>query len=191
MLYNVAMISKFFEHSGAALILLSGVLLLFGGAIGINPLWGFALYAAGIIIMVLNDVGSVAGRLSVGSLLALFGLYTLLAFWDFIFIVLLLPAIFLDMILGAFALLAGLLSVLLLAIYVIEEILHHDIAGVSGLETGRQAIMTLGVAVVSLGVGLWHLRQDDTDNTLADRIARLSERVRSYLFAIADTIRAG
>lgn len=181
MLYNQVMKRNIFDYGGAALVLLSGIILLFGSGVGINPLWGFVVYVLGVIVLVLTDVGSEIGRLGIGSLLVLFGLYMLLAFWDFIFILLVLPAIFVDMILGPFAWLTAILAVGMLAVYVIEDVFHHDLAGISGLESGVQALITLTVAVVALAVGIWYVKQDENDNTVADRVARLSEQVRGYL----------
>ena len=178
-----------FDYSGGALIMLSGAILLFGGTVGINPLWGFVTYAVGVMVLVLTDVGGAVGQLDIGSLMALFGLYTVLAFWDFIFIILVLPAIFIDMILGPFAWMTAILAILMLGIYVIEDIFHHDLAGVSGLESGKAALVTLGIAVVALVVGIWYVQQDDNDNTIADRMARLSERVRGSLLDAAENIR--
>ena len=190
MIYTSAMKRNAFNYFGAALVLFSGMILLFGRGVGLHPGWGFVVYALGVMALVLADVGNEVGRLGPGSLMALLGLYTVLAFWDFIFIVLVLAAIFVDMILGLFSLLVGLLATLLLGVYVIETLFHHDLAGVSGLESGGQALVALVVAAIFLPVSWWAFRQEENDSAIADRVVSFLERVRGALRASADAIRA-
>jgi len=176
------------DYLGAALVFLSGAGLLFGPRLGIPGFWFLLLFVVGMVTIVLYQAGVDAAR-SPLNFLALFGLYMLLAFWDFITILILLPVILITMILGPFMIGAAVLSGLMLGIYVIEEVFHHDIPGVSGLETPLQAIIAAIIFLISLLILWWHFSRAGGEDWLIDRAGALSESIRKQLLDRVDLIR--
>jgi hypothetical protein len=177
------------NYWGAALVFLAVMGLLFGRRLGVSGLWFLLLFAAGVTLMVLHDAGRDAAR-SPLTFLALFGLYMALAFWDFALILILLPAIILTMILGPFMIGAAVLSGLMLGVYFIENILHFDIAGVSGLETAPQAGVAALIFAVSILALWWHFSRADGEDRFIDRAGAWGEAMRGRLRDAADEVRA-
>ena len=175
------------NYWGAALVFLAGMGLLFGRRLGVSGLWFLLLFAAGVTLMVLHDAGKDAAR-SPLTFLALFGLYMALAFWDFALILILLPAIVLTMILGPFMIGTAALSGLMLGIYVVENILHFDIAGVSGLETPLHAGVAAILLVVSLGILWWHFSREEGEDWIIDRAGAWGEAMRGRLQDAVDVV---
>lgn len=173
------------------MVILSAAGLIVGPALGVSFWWIIAFFIIGMMLMVLADVGKNASRLGPLDILGLFGLYTILSFWDVLILAILLPAIFIDMLLGAFMAGITLLAAAGLIIYFIEHILHHDIEGVSAMDTPQQAGIVLIVLVASFLIAQWRIKKDDEGDGVGDRVNRYTEKVRHQLLAVARTIEEG
>jgi len=180
---------KGLNYLGAALILLSAAGLLFGPALGIPGYWFLLLFAVGMMVIVIADAGIDAAHSPI-TFLALLGLYTLLAFWDFLIILILLPVIFITMILGPFMIIVAVLSGLMLGIYVVEAFFHFDISGISGLETAWQAFIALIVFAVSALILWWHFSRDNGEDWLIDWAGNYAESIRKRLLNSIDSIKS-
>ena len=137
---------------GFGFVFMAGMLLLFTGLAKKYPalfLLSVAAYAASVILQIVGDVGQRQLRHPFFTMPALLMLYTVLAFWEFITIPMILLVVVASMLSGPFMVLAAVLSALMLGLYFIEEIIGHDIQGVSSFDNGTQALLALGALIVS------------------------------------------
>ena len=178
---------KSLDYLGAALVFLSVAGLLFGRSLGVSGGWFLLLFATGVTLMVFHDAGRDAAR-SPLTFLALFGLYMALAFWDFALILILFPAIFLTMLLGPFTIGLAVLSGLMLGIYVVEDILHFEISGVSGLETPFQAGVAALLFLSSVLILWWHFSREGGEDWIVERAGAWGEAVRGRLQDAVDVV---
>ncbi len=175
---------------GFGFVFMAGILLLFTGLAKKYPalfLLSVAAYVASVILQIVGDVGQRKLRHPFFTMPALLMLYTVLAFWEFITIPMILLIVVASMLSGPFMVLVAVLSALMLGLYFIEEIIGHDIQGVSSFDNGAQALLALGALIVS-GAVLWAVHFGSDDDLIMDKGADIIAGIHSLIKSAADDI---
>jgi hypothetical protein len=95
-------------------------------------------------------------------------------------------AVVASMLSGPFMVLVAVLSALMLGLYFIEEIIGHDIQGVSSFDNGAQALLALGALIVS-GAVLWAVHFGSDDDLIMDKGADIIAGIHSLIKSAADS----
>jgi hypothetical protein len=142
----------------------------------------FIAYAAGQLLIVIANVGLTRIRFNLKTVIALTGLYTLLSFWDFISILIVLPFIVISMVLGPFMIIVFVLAAVVLGMYLVEEVIGYDFRGyISILENPLQALIALVALAISFLVLRWHLGKDESEDWVMEKAGDLSFNIRQQL----------
>jgi hypothetical protein len=150
---------------------------------------GFMAYFIGQFVLIIAQVGLSEIRFTLSNVFALMVLYTLLAFWDCIAILLSLPFIIITMLLGPFMVMVFVLAIVILGVYCVEEVIGYDIQGiVSAIETGYQAAITSISLLVSFSVLSWHFMREDGEDWVMERAGDLIFRLRLRLQGMVEKI---
>ena len=175
---------------GFGFVFMAGMLLLLTGLAQKYPalFWlSIAAYGASVILQVIGDVGQRKLRHPLFTVPALWALYIVLGFWEFITIPMILVIVVISMLSGPFMVLVAVLSALMLGLYFIEDIIGYDIQGVSSFDNGVQALLALGALIVSSAVlGAVHFGSED--DLIMDKGTDIIAGIHSLLKNAADDI---
>ncbi len=130
------------------------------------------VFVAGQLLIVIARVGLTRIPLKPRHVVVLVGLHILLSFWDVIAIVIGLPVILITMVLGPMMVVVLVLASVVLGMYLIEEVIGHDLQGyISVLERPSQAFTALVVWAASLLVLMWHVGRHESADWVLEKAA--------------------
>lgn len=151
--------------------------------------WVFITYTAGQFLIIIANVGLTRIRFNLKNVMALTVLYTLLSCWDLISILIGLPFIVISMVLGPFTITVFVLAIVVLGMYLVEEVIGYDVRGyTSVLESALQAFIALVAMVISFLVLRWHFGKEKSGDWVVEKAGDLSFTLRQQLQGLVGEI---